>query len=113
LEPTIPESVLVKTTFQETVVDRLTFTVAFVVFRTAGDAALVSVKVSADRNTTVPSCPSDFVTPQSGPSYNVNATLPFSKVPAGPAETVPSSFGSQFCALDVDELMLIVKHSLL
>src|SRR5438552_3527184 len=44
-------SLLVKTTFQETVSVTLTLTLAFDVFLVAGEAAFVSVNVSAGRST--------------------------------------------------------------
>ena len=42
----------------------------------------------------------------------MKASEPFSSVPAGPAETVPESFGSQVCAEVVaDWMTMTVKHS--
>src|SRR6266508_1451585 len=104
LEPETLASLLVKTTFQETVSVTLTVTLVFEVDRvlSAREVAFVRVNVSAGRNT---------VPVQSLLSYSVNDRLPFRGEP--PADvTVAVSFGSQFCADVSDDVSVTTKHSL-
>src|SRR6266849_4223283 len=102
MEPWTFGSVLVKATFQETVVDALTLTVVFVVLVVAGEAAPESVIVGSVYNT---------VPPQLPPPYNVNTTVPFSAEP--PADViVAESFGSQSWAVVIDVVSITRKHSL-
>ena len=98
-----PALVLVNTTFHETVCDVSTLTVVLVVTLVAGDAAPVSVNTSAALRTAPEQVP---------PAWSVNDNVPFNAVPAGPAVTVPESFGSQSCADVVTDVMTVtVKHS--
>jgi hypothetical protein len=94
---------LVNWTSHETVAVDVTRTVVFVVLRVAGEAAFVSVNVSADRRTVPLHVP---------PAKRVNERVPLSADP--PVDvTVAESFGSQFCADVVVDVSDTLKHSLL
>ena len=95
-------SVLVKTTFQETVVLALTFTVVLVVLTVVGEEAPVRVIVGSVYNA---------VPVQSLLGYSVKFTVPVRAEP--PADvTVAESFGSQSWAVVMDDVSFTLKHSL-
>jgi hypothetical protein len=97
-------SLLVKLTSHDTVLVVDTLVVEFVVTRVAGEAASVSVNVSASRRT------DPLVAPQLSPEYSVNDSVPLRFVP--PVDvTVAESFGSQFCADVVPVVSFTWKHS--
>ena len=98
-----PALVLVNSTSHETVAVADTLVAVLVVVLVAGEAALVSVNVSAALRMEPVQVP---------PEKSVNDSEPFSSVPAGPAVTVPESFGSQSCAdVVADWMTRTVKHS--
>src|SRR5205823_1474393 len=87
------------------------FVVRLVVCSVSGEVAPESVIVGSVYSTVGVTVPPSVGSAQlMVPSYSTKSTLPFSAVPCADV-IVDESFGSQFCAVVIDDVSCTLKHS--